>query len=206
MEMHHRMLSCQILLHTFVHTKTPNPISSLFNSYDVDGKFAVELPQFNGCFMPGIELKPKYNYLFDLLNNFEDRKNRDSSCEGRGGANYLCGDGCDFFYIVGDCGNLNGPGTCPWCKREIGPYGGKYNTLQPRPGFRRFQEKEAKAYLKLLIVKYEQDMQPGYSVVEPANLLEFNMSFFKTRPISWRLIRQFVHVPLYFLLTLGGCT
>ena len=32
------------------------------------------------------------------------------------------------------------------------------------------------------------------------------MSFFKTRPLSWRLIRQFVHIPLYFLLTVGGCT
>jgi hypothetical protein len=55
-------------------------------------------------------------------------------------------------------------------------------------------------------VKYEQRLKPGYSVVEQANLAEFQMSFYKTRPLSWRLIRQFVHIPLYFLLTVGGCT
>ena len=97
--------------------------------------------------MPGIELKPKYMYLYDLYTNFEDKKNKDPRCEGFGGANYLCGDDCDFFYIVGDCGNLSGPGTCPWCKREIGAYGG-YNKMQPRAGFRRFKEQDAKDFLK----------------------------------------------------------
>ena len=102
MEMHHRMLSCQILLHTFVHTKTPNPISSLFYSYDGDCKFNFDVTQFNGCFMPGIELEPKYKYLFDLYTNFEEKKNNDGYSEERfDGANYVCGEDCDFFFIVG---------------------------------------------------------------------------------------------------------
>jgi hypothetical protein len=102
MEMHHRMLSCQILLHTFVHTNTPNPISSLFFSYDEDCKFNYDVTQFNGCFMPGIELDPKHKYLFDLYTNFEEKKNNDEySKEHFDGANYVCGDDCDFFFIVG---------------------------------------------------------------------------------------------------------
>jgi hypothetical protein len=79
MAMHQRMLSCQILIHTIVHTKTPNPISSLFYSYDADGKFTMSMVEFNSCFMPGIELDPKYTYLFDLYTNFEDKKNKEGA-------------------------------------------------------------------------------------------------------------------------------
>jgi hypothetical protein len=81
------------------------------------------------------------------------------------GPNYICGNDCDFFFIVGACGNLNGPGTCPWCKREIGAFEGVYNKLQPRAGFRRFNDEDAKVFLKKLLIKYEQKMQTGYSVV-----------------------------------------
>jgi hypothetical protein len=148
MAMHQRMLSCQILIHTFVHTKTPNPISSLFYSYDGDGKFSMSMVEFNGCFMPGIELDSKYTYLFDLYTNFEDKKNKEGAFQNLLGPNYICGNDCDFFFIVGACGNLNGPGTCPWCKREIGAFEGVYNKLQPRAGFRRFNDEDAKVFLK----------------------------------------------------------
>ena len=79
--------------------------------------------------MPGVELDHKYKYLFDMYTNFEDNKNKGKLCEAKGGANYLCGDDCDFFYIVGNCGNLADPGNCPWCEREIGPYQGVYGQL-----------------------------------------------------------------------------
>jgi hypothetical protein len=146
-DMHQRMLSCQILLHTFVHTKTPNPISSLFYSYGGDGKFTLDVTQFKGCFMPGIELEPKYKYLFDFYTYFEDKKNK-GNVDGNGGASYICGDDCDFFFVVGECGNLVGAGTCPWCKRQVGAYQGAYGVLQPRAGFRRFKEQDAKEFLR----------------------------------------------------------
>ena len=107
--MHHRMLSCQILLHTFVHIKLPSPISSLFYSYDRDGNISLDVSQFNRCFMPGVELEPRYKYLFDFYTHFEDNKNKQTDyCDKRGGASYICGDDCDFFYVVMDCGDLVG--------------------------------------------------------------------------------------------------
>jgi hypothetical protein len=74
--------------------------------------------------MPGIELNAKYQYLFDLYTNFEERKNNDKyyNAENNGGANYSCGVDCDYFYILQDCGNAKIPGTCPWCNRGIGSY------------------------------------------------------------------------------------
>ena len=81
--------------------------------------------------MPGIELEAKYKYLFDLYTNFDDKKNKydeDFDEEDFDGANYVCGavddcgDNCDFFFIVGDCGNLVMSATCPWCKSDIGWY------------------------------------------------------------------------------------
>jgi hypothetical protein len=101
-DMHHRLLSCQILLHTFAHSKTPNPISSLFYSYNKDGKFTLDVTQFKGCFMPGVELDPKYKYLLDVNTHFEAIKNQETDwSESKGGANYICGDDCDFFFVVG---------------------------------------------------------------------------------------------------------
>jgi hypothetical protein len=104
MDMHQRVLSCQILLHVFANTTMPNPISSLFYSYDADGKFTLDLAQFNICYMPGVELDYKYKYLFDLYTNFEDWKN--NSGVDRYGTTYFCGDHCDYFYIAENCGHL----------------------------------------------------------------------------------------------------
>jgi hypothetical protein len=112
-----------------------------------DGKFTLDVTQFKGCFMPGVELEPKYKYLFDFYTYFEDKKNK-GNVDGNGGANYICGDDCDFFFVVGECGNLVGAGTCPWCKRQVGAYQGAYNALQPRAGFRRFKEQDGKEFLR----------------------------------------------------------
>ena len=64
------------------------------------------------------------------------------------------------------------------------------------------KEAYAKDYIKRLVDKYENELKAGYAV-SAANV-EWEMFFYKTRPVSWRLIRQFVHVPLYFFLTIGG--
>ena len=95
-------------------------------------------------------------------------------------------------------------GTCPWCNRCIGALRGAYNTIETRPGHAWYREAEAKQYLKGLVDKYEQNLKAGYTVTG-ANA-EWQMYFFKTRPVSWRLIRQFIHVPMYFFLTVGGET
>ena len=168
MEMHYRVLACHILIHVLSNVKEVNPICNLFYNYDGDGRPKFDVTQFNNQFMPGIELNAKYQYLYDLHVNYEERKNKNTyHPDLRGGANYSCGVDCDYFYIVQDCGNVAMAGTCPWCNRSIGAYKGAYNTIEQRPGHLRYKEKEAKEYLKKLVDKYEQNQKAGYSVIAP---------------------------------------
>ena len=99
--------------------------------------------------MPGVELEPKHKYLFEFYTNFENRKNKQTAyCDRRGGASYVCGEDCDYFFVVENCGDLNFTGTCPWCNRDIGAYQGIEGKPQPRAGFKRFLEQDAKEFLR----------------------------------------------------------
>jgi DNA-binding helix-hairpin-helix protein with protein kinase domain len=100
--------------------------------------------------------------------------------------------------ISKDCGNAVELKDCPWCGEKIGA--AVYNNIVQRAGHKRMTDDNAKQYLIEKMQKYEQNQPMGYFNVALPNK-EIQMSFYQQRPISWRLLMQFIHVPMYFFLT-----
>jgi len=58
-------------------------------------------------------------------------------------------------------------------------------------------------YLNSLITKFEGLREAGYKVINSPTL-DLIASANKLRPVTWRLLRLLVHVPMYFFMTVGG--
>ena len=142
----------------------------------------------------GLELEYKHSYLLMHLNNFETLRNP------RGNGTYACGNNCDYIYIVQECGMLMSANKCPWCGADIG---GANHQHIIRPGHIRLNDSDAKKLLENLVAKYENNHKRGYYNVT-THSEDANLAYSGIRPISWRLLRTFVHNSLYFFITVGG--
>lgn len=92
--------------------------------------------------------------------------------------------------------------ACPWCGKTIG---GRNHVTHARNGHANLSDDEAKAYLQATLARMDAQEIKGYVPVNPPENNSV-LSFYQLLPITWRFLRLFLHVPIYFMFTQGKIT
>lgn len=147
----------------------------------------------------------KHEYIGYTLANYDMLKSDTWKSYGNGryakGSAYVCEynipNGCDYIYFVPACGGQMEERACPWCQKTIG---GRNHVTHERAGHTNLTDDEAKAFLQATLDRYNANEVKGYVPVNPPEANSV-LAYHQLLPITWRFLRLFLHVPLYFMYT-----